>query len=151
MSSVIPSNNWVSSYHSITIILICISKLPRIISKETPFLRSKEELNYLHPEGGPPPARFMGVTRIFEKNTGSTMTPNGKFGVEIPLLLYKGRKVVLRDFDREDVAGMVFVFLYRVLFGAKATRDVEVVVNCQRGFVDDTLYAFGVGDSRVSA
>lgn len=134
-------------------------KLPRIVFKETPLLRSKEELDYLHPEGGPPPARFMGVTRIFEKTniihdnsnastttTTASMGPNGKFGVEIPLLFYKGRKVILRDFDREDVAGLLFGFLYRLLFGNKAFHDMSIVVNDKyerKDIIYDTLCAFG--------
>ena len=101
----------------------------------------------------------MGVTRIFEKTniihdnsnastttTTASMGPNGKFGVEIPLLFYKGRKVILRDFDREDVAGLLFGFLCRLLFGNKALHDMSIVVNekCERkDSIHDALCAFG--------
>ena len=123
------------------------SKLPSIAYKETPLLRSKEELDYLHPQGGPPPSRFMGVTRIFEKTQSSdSMRPNGKFGVEIPLLFYKGRKIILRDFDREDVAGILFVFLYRLLFGSDALKEMSCSANgkgVREDIILDTLSAFG--------
>jgi len=102
--------------------------------------------------------------------------PTGKFGVELPIFVVDyeffgysqnnsgnsdyvkehplpkpatigGRKVFLRtDIAREDIAGQLFSFTYRILYGCKAADDVRTQTNAlqnRAGFVVDTLRAFG--------
>uniref|UniRef100_A0A7S4MQZ1 Uncharacterized protein n=2 Tax=Odontella aurita TaxID=265563 RepID=A0A7S4MQZ1_9STRA len=96
----------------------------------------------------------------------------GAFGVEFPIFLVKyddiaclpgynrhsvmdppmpkpatagGRKVLLRaDIARDDVAGQLFAFMFRLLYGDKALSDALIRTNSGRtSFFDDTMGAFG--------
>ena len=169
-------------------------KLPHLVKRETPFLRSEEELvaptfvdnSFLGRANGAPPTRFLGVTRMFEERQicqtngcGHRVVSHatGNFGVEFPVFFFDrdsdttvnsgikpskvstdqrvpppkpatigGKKVLLRtDITEEIVAGQLFAFMYRILFGSMAMDAALSKTNHFRkrsGFVRDTLNAF---------
>jgi len=140
-------------------ILMSLGKgqLPSSISKETPFLRSSDEIQKLSSSSAVSPfskenqkegqtSRFVGVFRL-KKTLG-----NGKdeisFGVTIPqfyvncewsseiertrnghilpkVATVNGQPLLLRiGIDDEDVAGKLFSFMYRILYGSDAVSGI---------------------------
>jgi hypothetical protein len=140
---------------------------------ETPFFRSDEELDILSPTGGAPPTRFIGVTRVVEDgvnvpNQIGANRSSGNFGVAFPRFevdyakfdrkkktplsslnesIVNGRPVLLRkDIEREDVAGQLYAFSIRLLYGKKAMEEILKETNDMESRIDilhDTLNAFG--------
>eukprot|EP00978_Attheya_sp_CCMP212_P016900 scaffold44607_cov49-Attheya_sp.AAC.2 len=147
--------------------------LPMEVLDETPFFRSDEELNILSPTGGAPPTRFIGVTRVVEDGVNApnqigANRSSGKFGVAFPRFevdyakfdgkkktplsslngsIVNGRSVLLRkDIEREDVAGQLYAFSIRLLYGKKAVEEILKETNDIESRIDilhDTLNAFG--------
>lgn len=158
---------------------LATGKLPKVVQYETPFFRSKEELMSLSPDGGAPPTRFLGVTRITVSknrrsdgdNDATQHLASGKlFGVEFPLFevdydtesvhspnktvvrlprssFSQGKTVFLRaDIEREDVAGQLYSFIFRLFYGLRAAENVKAQANALKThsqFSQDTLKAFG--------
>ena len=111
---------------------------------------------------GAPPSRFLGVTRVMNASVGSdshaTENYPSSFGVEFPLFqvdeepllpqsaTVQGRAVLIRSDLPEDVAGKLFAYMYRLMYGAKAVERCLQRTNAlseQASFVQDTLSAFG--------
>lgn len=145
----------------ITYFLALNRKLPHAVQIETPFFRPRNEMCVPSRQEGAPPTRFLGVTRVIgsfgsEPRTGKQYS--GDFGVEFPLFdvdkepllpqsaTVKGRTVLIRHDLTEDVAGKLFAFMYRLLYGAKAVEICLRRTNAlseQATFAQDTLRAFG--------
>eukprot|EP00562_Extubocellulus_spinifer_P014707 CAMPEP_0178571116 /NCGR_PEP_ID=MMETSP0697-20121206/17453_1 /TAXON_ID=265572 /ORGANISM="Extubocellulus spinifer, Strain CCMP396" /LENGTH=1459 /DNA_ID=CAMNT_0020205627 /DNA_START=152 /DNA_END=4532 /DNA_ORIENTATION=- len=144
-----------------TIRSLATGKLPHAVQIETPFFRPRNEMCVPSHQEGAPPTRFLGVTRVIgpfgsESRTGKQYS--GNFGVEFPLFdvdkepllpqsaTVKGRTVLIRHDLTEDVAGKLFAFMYRLLYGAKAVERCLQRTNAlseQATFTQDTLRAFG--------
>lgn len=119
-------------------------------------------MNSLSSRGGAPPTRFLGVTRVINPSSRSdshaTKNYPSKFGVEFPLFdvdkeplllqsaTVQGRTVLIRNDLTEDVAGKLFAYMYRLMYGANAVEQCLRRTNSlseQASFVQDTLRAFG--------
>lgn len=127
-----------------------------------------DEINSFSSSGGPPPTRFIGVSRLLEKKKISNEI-FVKFGVEFPAFTppeYKPnldqekneqlvippcattdkKKVLLRaDIDREDMAGKLYSFVYRLLYGLRAAEKIRSHYNSSQEAVDflkDSLRQF---------
>ena len=113
-------------------------------------------------KGGAPPTRFLGVSRAVNPEcSGSSVDETHhprKFGVEFPLFdankdplvpqsaTIKGRAVLIRDDLTEDVAGRLYTFMFRLLYGTAAVERMLKKTNSLAenvAFVQDTLRAFG--------
>ena len=113
-------------------------------------------------KGGAPPTRFLGVSRAVNpgcsgSSADETHHPR-KFGVEFPLFdankdplvpqsaAIKCRAVLIRDDLTEDVAGRLYTFMFRLLYGTAAVERMLKKTNSLAenvAFVQDTLRAFG--------
>lgn len=150
--------------------LVSLSKLPHAVQCETPFFRPRDELNVMSRKGEAPPTRFLGVSRIME--SGRSGASDGKrqytrkFGVEFPLFDTKldplvpksatitGRKVLIRNDLTEDVAGRLYVFMFRLLYGTAAVERMLQRTNSLAenvSFIQDTLRAFGAHEGQKCA
>lgn len=113
-------------------------------------------------KGGAPPTRFLGVSRTAEPvRSGSSVDEpqrTGNFGVEFPLFeaktdplvpqsaTIKSRTVLIRNDLTEDVAGRLYAFMFRLLYGTAAVERMLQKTNSlaeNASFVQDTLRAFG--------
>jgi hypothetical protein len=124
-----------------------LRQLPSCISKETPFLRSSEEILALTScPLGTPPSRYIGVYRVKKtlgdgKNETSfgaafpefyvdcewssevERTPNGHILPKVARV--NGHPLLLRTgIDDEEVAGKLFSFCYRIMYGTVAASDI---------------------------
>ena len=121
-------------------------------------------------KGGAPPTRFLGVSRILESNQAN---PNdrkrqytGKFGVEFPLFDAKvdpivpksatitGQTVLIRNDLTEDVAGRLYAFMFRLLYGTAVVERMLQKTNSlveNASLVQDTLRAFGADEEDKEA
>ena len=144
-------------------------KLPHAVQSETPFFRPRDELNTMG-KGGAPPTRFLGVSRIIDYDqanpTEGRQQYTGKFGVECPLFDTKmdplvpksatitGRTVLIRNDLTEDVAGRLYAFMFRLLYGTAAVERMLRKTNSLTdniAFVQDTLRAFGANEEDKGA
>jgi len=135
------------------------------VQSETPFFRPRDELNVIGRKGGAPPTRFLGVSRIIESNQANPDDHKrhytGKFGVEFPLFDTKvdpivpksatitGRTVLIRNDLTEDVAGRLYAFMFRLLYGTNVVERMLQQTNSLAenvSFVQDTLRAFGANN-----
>jgi len=120
-------------------------QLPDSISNEIPFLRSSDEIE-LGGKKTKGASRFVGVFRV-KKNLDNGKEEIG-FGVTLPQFYVKcdwssqvertengyilpkaatvnGRPLLVRiGIDDEAIAGKLFSFMYRVLYGAEAVSDI---------------------------
>ena len=113
-------------------------------------------------KGGAPPTRFLGVSREGNPDcSGSSVDePHHprKFGVEFPLFdankdplvpqsaTIKGRTVLIRNDLTEEVAGRLYTFAFRLLYGTAVVERMLKKTNSLAenvAFVQDTLRAFG--------
>ena len=144
--------------------------LPIAVQSETPFFRSRDELNVMGRKGGAPPTRFLGVSRIIESNRANSGDDKrhytGKFGVEFPLFDTKvdplvpksatitGRTVLIRNDLTEDVAGRLYAFMFRLLYGTAVVERMLQKTNSlaeNASLVQDTLRAFGANEEDEEA
>jgi hypothetical protein len=117
------------------------------VATEIPFLRTSEEIKKLTCPQGTPPSRFVGVYRV--KKTLDDGKHEISFGVVIPQFYVNydwaisiiertpngniipnaatvhGKPLLLRiGITDEEVAGKLFAFCYRLLYGSDAASDV---------------------------
>lgn len=144
-------------------------KLPILVQSETPFFRSRDELNVMGRKGGAPPTRFLGVSRIVKSDRAipeDGRHHTGKFGVEFPLFDIKvnplvpksatitGRTVLIRNDLTEDVAGRLYAFMFRLLYGTAVVERMLQKTNSlaeNASLVQDTLRAFGANEEDEAA
>ncbi len=123
-----------------------LRQLPSCISAETPFLRSSEEILTLTCPSGTPPSRYIGVYRMkkiltdgkLEISFGAAFpefyvncewsseierTPNGHILPKVAKV--NGQPLLLRiGIDDEELAGKLFSFCYRIMYGTVAASDI---------------------------
>ena len=123
------------------------SELPSCVATEIPFLRSSEEIIKLTCPQGTPPSRFVGVYRV--KKTLDDGKQEISFGVVVPQFYVNydwamsiieqspnenivptaatvnGQPLFLRiGITDEEIAGKLFAFSYRLLYGSDAASDI---------------------------
>lgn len=121
-------------------------------------------------KGGAPPTRFLGVSRIIQSNANDSNKDKqqytGKFGVEFPLFdtnvdphvpksaTITGRTVLIRNDLTEDVAGRLYAFMFRLLYGTAVVERMLQKTNSlveNASLVQDTLRAFGADEEDKEA
>ena len=120
-----------------------------------PFLRSyTETISEADGGGAPPVSRFYGVTR-FDNDVNEcafavecphlqVMRASGIFTLPTSLNVRGGgEKIVLRAGLDEFVAGQLYVFIIRILYGKGAVDAIHEQCKSSRNHVEDVLLSFG--------
>jgi len=110
-------------------------QLPSSVSKETPFIRSSEEIQNLSSPSGISPSKLAGVFRVKKVSNGEG---DSSFGVAVPQFyvscdgcvapkvatVNKQPLLLCIGIDDENDAGKLFSFCYRVFYGSNAVADI---------------------------
>ncbi len=102
--------------------------IPTDVKNETPFLRSRETMQKYSNGSDTKPSRFIGVFRVVgEESSYAVAIP--EFRVDCPkppkaATVNNGHLCLLRvGIETEQIAGQLFAYMYRVLYGTQALSD----------------------------
>ena len=129
---------------------------------KAPFTRPFTDIMKVSKEGGPPPlSRFYGVVK-FDNITNEFATECPLFtmkGVKetqhlntIPNSLFaRGQQVLLRACLDEFVAGQLYTFVVRLLYGKAAVDEIHKQCRCPKHHIKDILVSFGIDSKKVQS